>query len=48
MTAVAAKCTHCLYELDFRHVEYDLNKQGILDSHLSDRLGDLIFMSRGG
>ncbi|EHK43264.1 hypothetical protein TRIATDRAFT_172578, partial [Trichoderma atroviride IMI 206040] len=27
ITAVAAKCTHCLYELDFKHVEYDLNKQ---------------------
>ncbi|KAM0448972.1 hypothetical protein ACHAO4_008201 [Trichoderma viride] len=25
--AVAAKCTHCLYELDFKHVEFDLNKQ---------------------
>ncbi|UKZ85126.1 uncharacterized protein TrAFT101_001000 [Trichoderma asperellum] len=27
VTAVAAKCTHCLYELDFKHVEFDLNKQ---------------------
>ncbi|KAL6896522.1 hypothetical protein GGI43DRAFT_122760 [Trichoderma evansii] len=27
ITAVAAKCTHCLYELDFKHVEFDLNKQ---------------------
>ncbi|KAL7806524.1 hypothetical protein V8C44DRAFT_198832 [Trichoderma aethiopicum] len=27
MTAVVAKCTHCLYELDFKHLEYDINKQ---------------------
>ncbi|PTB70738.1 hypothetical protein BBK36DRAFT_1165243 [Trichoderma citrinoviride] len=27
MTAVVAKCTHCLYELDFKHIEYDINKQ---------------------
>lgn len=29
MTAVVAKCTHCLYELDFKHLEYDINKQGM-------------------
>ncbi|RFU77847.1 hypothetical protein TARUN_4380 [Trichoderma arundinaceum] len=27
MTAVVARCTHCLYELDFKHIEYDINKQ---------------------
>ncbi|KAL7789060.1 hypothetical protein V8C37DRAFT_418182 [Trichoderma ceciliae] len=27
MTAVVARCTHCLYELDFKHIEYDVNKQ---------------------
>ncbi|KAL7950182.1 hypothetical protein V8C42DRAFT_309700 [Trichoderma barbatum] len=26
-TAVVAKCTHCLYELDFKHVEYDIGKK---------------------
>lgn len=29
MTAVVARCTHCLYELDFKHVEQDLNKKGM-------------------
>ncbi|PKK45128.1 hypothetical protein CI102_10644 [Trichoderma harzianum] len=26
-TAVVAKCTHCLYELDFKHLEYDISKK---------------------